>query len=183
MTPAYSPSHRDDAPRAWFELWFRKRLDGGHRRLERVSTPSASAWLCPRCSDASAQRRESRLANAVCPSAPTSATPPSPTGTPGRAYTNRLCPYPLAERDSLSRQRRCAAESRDELAPFHSMTSSARNRKDSGMLNPMALAVFRLTTNSNLTGSSTGRSVGLVPFKILCTYSAPRRNRSGRFAP
>ena len=36
-------------------------------------------------------------------------TRPSPTGAPGRAYTNRPCPYPLAERDSLLRQRCCAA--------------------------------------------------------------------------
>jgi hypothetical protein len=33
-------------------------------------------------------------------------TRPSPTSTPGRAYTNSLCSYPLAERDSLLRQRR-----------------------------------------------------------------------------
>ena len=35
-----------------------------------------------------------------------SATWPSPTSTPGRAYTNRLSPYPLAERDSLLRRAR-----------------------------------------------------------------------------
>jgi hypothetical protein len=34
---------------------------------------------------------------------------PLPTGTPGPAYTNSLRSYPLAERDSLLRQRCCAA--------------------------------------------------------------------------
>src|SRR5262249_54515208 len=72
---------------------------------------------------------------------------------------------------------------RYEFAALHSIASSARSRKDSGMPNPIALAVLRLTTNSNLTGCSIGRSAGLVPCKILCTYTAPRRNRSGRLAP
>ena len=35
---------------------------------------------------------------------------------PGLAYTNRLCPYPLTERDSLLRQRRCAAALAKRLA-------------------------------------------------------------------
>src|SRR5262249_13615763 len=54
------------------------------------------------------------------------------------------------------RQRpRCrrAAEQRDELAPFHSITSSARNRNDEGTLRPSAFAVLRLTVNWTLTGS------------------------------
>jgi hypothetical protein len=46
----------------------------------------------------------------------TRATRPLPTGTPGRAYTNRLCPYPLAETDFLLRQRRCAAALAKRLA-------------------------------------------------------------------
>src|SRR5262249_40302393 len=62
-----------------------------------------------------------------------------------------------------------ATEQGDELAALHSITSSARNRNDSGIIRPSALAVLRLTTRSNLTGCSTGRSAGLVPCKILCT--------------
>jgi hypothetical protein len=34
---------------------------------------------------------------------------------------------------------------------------------------PSAFAVFRFTARSNFVGSSTGRSAGLVPCKILCT--------------
>src|ERR1700733_4763088 len=42
----------------------------------------------------------------------------------------------------------------------YSITSSARARKDSRMVGPSALAVFRLTTRSNLVGCSTGRPFG-----------------------
>src|SRR5262249_61509207 len=43
-----------------------------------------------------------------------------------------------------------AAEQRDELAPSHSITSSARARKDSGIVRPIAFAALTLTTRSNL---------------------------------
>ena len=58
----------------------------------------------------------------------------------------------------------------------HSMTSSARTRNDSGIFNPIALAVFRLMTRSNLVGCSNGMSAGFAPRRILSTYSAARRN-------
>src|SRR5262249_53228232 len=80
-------------------------------------------------------------------------------------------------------KRRRAAEQRDELAPSHSITSSASRRNGSGIVRPSAFAVLRFTTSSNLVGCSTGRSAGRVPCKILCTYPAARRNRSGRLAP
>jgi hypothetical protein len=51
----------------------------------------------------------------------------------------------------------------------YSITSSARARKDSGILSPRASAVVRLTANSNLVGCSTGRSPGFAPRKILST--------------
>ena len=51
----------------------------------------------------------------------------------------------------------------------YSITSSARSRNESGRVNPIALAVRRLTTSSNLVGSWTGRSAGFSPFKILPT--------------
>src|SRR5262249_33974927 len=62
-------------------------------------------------------------------------------------------------------QRPCsrAAEQRDELAPPHSITSSARDIKLSENFTPSALAVLRLITNSNLVGCMTGRSAGLAP--------------------
>src|ERR1700738_614855 len=45
----------------------------------------------------------------------------------------------------------------------HSITSSARNRNDSGILRPSALAVVRLMMRSNLVGCSTGMSPGFAP--------------------
>jgi hypothetical protein len=42
------------------------------------------------------------------------------------------------------------AKQRDECAPYHSITSSARNRIDVGTSRPIALAVLRLTVSSNL---------------------------------
>src|SRR5262249_35047716 len=47
------------------------------------------------------------------------------------------------------RPRRRAAEQSDQLAsPHHSITSSTRSRKASETINPIALALLRLTTNS-----------------------------------
>src|SRR6187455_1060500 len=58
-----------------------------------------------------------------------------------------------------------AAEKRDELAPSHSITSSATARSLSGTSIPSALAVLRLITKENFVGCTTGKSVGLAPFK------------------
>ena len=62
-----SHSHGDNAPRAWFDsgslsgsAWLAVTVGWKDYRCKGVS-----AWLCPRCSDASAQRRASRLARAV----------------------------------------------------------------------------------------------------------------------
>src|SRR5262249_50631139 len=51
------------------------------------------------------------------------------------------CGLLRARRD---RPRRRAAEQRDELAPLHSITSSARARSVSGTVRPSVLAVFML---------------------------------------
>jgi len=59
---------------------------------------------------------------------------------------------------------------RDEPSPFdHSITSSARSRIDCGTARPRALAVLRLTTISNLVGTSTGSSVGFAPRRMRST--------------
>ena len=57
----------------------------------------------------------------------------------------------------------CAAKKRDELAPFHSITSSARASSVCGTLRPSILAVWALMTSSNLVGCTTGKSAGLAP--------------------
>src|SRR5262249_22200283 len=63
------------------------------------------------------------------------------------------------------RPRRCAAEQRHELAPFHSITSSARASSVAGTSSPSVLAVLRLITSSYLVGACTGRSAGFSPLR------------------
>ncbi len=60
----------------------------------------------------------------------------------------------------------------------HRITSSAISKTDCGIVSPMAWAVLRLTTNSNLVGCSMGKSPGFMPLRILSTYPAERRNKS-----
>jgi hypothetical protein len=51
----------------------------------------------------------------------------------------------------------------------HSITSSARAKRDGGIVNPSALAVFRLMTSSTLVLCWIGRSAGLAPLRIFPT--------------
>src|SRR5262249_22226302 len=64
---------------------------------------------------------------------------------------------------------RRAAEQRDELASFHSITSSARLSTEAGRSRPSALAVFRLMTNSYFVGVGTGKSAGFSPLRMRST--------------
>ena len=52
------------------------------------------------------------------------------------------------------------------------MMSSARASTEGGIVKPRALAVLRLTTSSNRVASSTGRSAGFAPWRILATWHA-----------
>src|SRR6266498_789881 len=79
--------------------------------------------------------------------------------------------------------RRRAAEQRDELAPSHSITSSARASSVAGTSRPSAFAVLRLITNSYLVGACTGRSAGFSPLRMRSTYSAARRYWFNAIAP
>jgi hypothetical protein len=56
----------------------------------------------------------------------------------------------------------------------YSITSSAPTRIAGLTVMSSAFAVFKLTTNSNFVGCSTGSSAGLAPFKILSTKAAAR---------
>src|SRR5207247_1839078 len=72
-------------------------------------------------------------------------------------------------------RRRRAADERDELAAFHSITSSARASSVGGTSMLRAFAVLRLITSSYLVGFCTGRSAGFSPFRMRSTYPAARR--------
>src|SRR5262249_45087137 len=61
---------------------------------------------------------------------------------------------------------RPATEQRDELAPPHSITSSAATSNLSGTVRPSILAVSALMTSSILVDCSTGRSAGLAPLRM-----------------
>ena len=54
---------------------------------------------------------------------------------------------------------------RDELATFHSISSSASASSPGGKLRPNALAVLRLITNSNLVDCMTGKPAGFSPLR------------------
>src|SRR5262249_27953152 len=64
---------------------------------------------------------------------------------------------------------RRASEQRYEIAPLHSITSSARASSVGGTSRPSALAVFRLITSSYLVGACTGRSAGFSPLRMRST--------------
>src|SRR5262249_38320241 len=104
-------------------------------------------------------------------------------GSCGQQYAD--APHPLAllrgclERPGGNR----AAEQRDEIAPFHSITSSASESKLSDIVTPSAFAVFKLITNWNLTVSITGRSAGLTPLSTRPVYTPTRRYASEASTP
>src|SRR5262249_32309989 len=78
---------------------------------------------------------------------------------------------------------RDATNERNELAPPHSISSSARASSEGGTVSPSALATLRLTTSSNLVGCSMGRWAGWAPFRMLSTKVAARRKRTTMLAP
>src|SRR5262249_23296264 len=65
----------------------------------------------------------------------------------------------------------------------YSISWSASDINDAGIVSPSAFAVVKLMMNSNLVGCSTGISPGFAPRKILSTMPAARRYRSGKFGP
>ena len=101
-------------------------------------------------------------------------------GTVGRPgadkRNNRQCRLLRARCERPSRRRRRAAHQRDDLAPPHSITPSARAKIDCGTVSPSALAVLRLTQSSYLVGACTGRLAGFSPLRMRSTYAAACRN-------
>ena len=70
-------------------------------------------------------------------------------------------------RTRRQRPRRSAAEQRDEVASFHSITSSARACRVKGTSRPKALAVLRLMISSSFVDCWTGKSAGFAPWRIF----------------
>src|SRR5262249_33868177 len=94
----------------------------------------------------------------------------------GKGVEHCNAPYALSLlRPRRNWPRRRAAEQHDEVAPVHSITSSASASSLSGIWRPRALAVLRLMTRSYLVGACTGRSAGFSPLRMRSTYPAARR--------
>src|ERR1700730_15688174 len=72
-------------------------------------------------------------------------------------------------RPRRARPRNRGADMRDELAPLHSITSSARESSIGGTSRPSAFAVLRLIVRSYLVGACTGRSAGFSPLRMRST--------------
>src|SRR5262249_13524685 len=87
----------------------------------------------------------------------------------------------LRPRSERQRRRRAATQC-DELAQLYRcnnwITSSERATIVGGTSKPKSLAVFRLTTNSNLVPCCTGRSAVFAPLRILSTKLAERYHMS-----
>src|SRR3984893_4432112 len=78
----------------------------------------------------------------------------------------RCCPK-ADKRADASPSPLCAKSCHEQVQQSYSIITSAWVRTDSGIVNPSALAVLRLTTSLNIVGCSTGISAGLVPRRIL----------------
>jgi hypothetical protein len=102
----------------------------------------------------------------------------------GVEHTHQWDPAPRLPLGGERRREEAAGHSVEECAPVHYwITSSARASSDGGMVSPSAFAVLRLMTSSNRVGRSTGKSAGLVPFKILPANDPRRRQPSTRLGP
>jgi hypothetical protein len=91
-------------------------------------------------------------------------TPSRSSGTPSITATNEVLSF-AGLRARRERPHSRAAEQRYEVAPFHSITSSARASSVDGISRSNALAVWRLMTSSSLVDCMTGKSPGLVPLR------------------
>src|SRR5262249_50705627 len=65
----------------------------------------------------------------------------------------------------------------------YSITSSARQRTEGGIVRSRDFAVLRFTANSNFVGCSTGSSAGLTPLRTLATMIADCRHIAARLGP
>lgn len=70
-----------------------------------------------------------------------------------------------------------------ESSTDHSITSSARSRRDSGTVIPCARAVAMFTVSSKCLGCSTGMSAGCAPRRMRSTHDAERRHSAKVLAP
>ena len=99
-------------------------------------------------------------------------------GTDKHGYLIR-CPLSRPKCPLYPQKRTCAVQlgmsANSGHRQLYSIKSSASPRSVGGTVRPIALAVLRLMTSSNLVGCWTGRSAGLLPLSIRSTYGAALR--------
>ena len=86
----------------------------------------------------------------------------------GHLRRNRRCPL-WVKSGHVQCNTSCLLCAKSRHRAIYSITSSAAKRMPFGIVMPSALAVLRLTTNSNLVGCSIGSSAGFAPFRIRAT--------------
>ena len=94
-------------------------------------------------------------------------------------HLNKQTPTGRVQCDAMghSRHMQCSKGTR------YSISSSARTRSVSGIVRPIAFAVLRLITSSNLVGRWIGSSPGFAPARIRATYAAACVKIDGKFGP
>ena len=86
-----------------------------------------------------------------------------PIATAKANFRTRSCPLYPRKRTCAMQLGMSALGLIADIRRTYSITSSANKRKDSGIVRPRFLAVFKLTTRLNLVGSCTGSSAGFAP--------------------
>ena len=85
------------------------------------------------------------------------------------AVTNTRCAIIIS--DIAERHHDVRFVPKADIGEDYSITSSASSNTGCGMVKLSALAVFRLITNSNLVGCSTGSSAGFSPLTTRPVYT------------
>src|SRR5262249_40070718 len=142
----------------------------GTRRCKAIVDLDAPAFLPPEVLKPLSERRKAGLCLRVVLAVANEHSDPTQLGRLLRAGRERP-------------RRRSPAEQRDELAPPHSITSSASASSGGGTVRPSIRAVLRLIASSYFTGACTGRSAGFSPLRMRSTYSVARRTGSSVSGP
>jgi hypothetical protein len=144
----------------------------------RISASNAQSWSQPSFIFAAKQQRQHRSRHAPAANASTARPMLARNCVVFASDVLRYRPYRLTavrrpEPDSF---RGGHPASRRHPFKLHSITSVAATNRVVGNVMPRAFAVFSFSRNSIFVGSSTGRSAGFVPVRILFTKTPARRH-------
>src|SRR5215475_10804087 len=83
-----------------------------------------------------------------------------------KLHKAKVCDDRIAARAPRAATLPARRRQRDEIAPLHSITSSARASSVGGTSRPTVLAVWELMTSSSLVDCTTGKSAGFAPLRM-----------------